>query len=896
MRAPQLWYVLIMTTPATPQPPLTVDQALRQAVIYHDAGQLLDAERLYRAILQVMPLHPDANHNLGVLVVQLKLPLAALDFLKIALEQSPNQLTYCVHYVEALLQAGQASLARQVLAEARACGLATETLDALDAVAGRLGADEAEMNALIALFNQGRYAEVERLALAMTEQFPLHSFGWKVLGALNKKLGRLEAALKLMQRAAELSPTDAETHSNLGALLRELGQLEQAQASCRRALELRPEFAEAHNNLGNTLKELGHPSAAQASYQRALELKPDYAEAYNNLGVVFTELGDFAAAQGSCRRALELKPDYVEAHNNLGIALQALGRLSEAQACYHTTLALRPDYAEAYNNLGTVFKELGHYTQARLSYQSALRIKPDHAETLCNLGHLYLAQGRFAEARTCYLRSLELKPNQAAVHNSLGYVLKELGLLTDAEASCRRAIELKPDFAGAFSNLGIILVESGRLAEAEISYRRALEIEPANSAMHSNLLCALNFTAHHGVAYCLEEARRFGRAVSPPAAAQFSVWPCAAVEPERLRIGLVSADLRNHPVGYFLEGLLPQLGGKRIELFVYASHRGDDGLTARLKPHCAAWHVTADLSDEAVACQIHADGIHILLDLGGHTAHNRLPIFAWKPAPVQASWLGYFATTGMAQMDYVLVDAVGVPAAAAHQFTERLCYLPDTRLCFTAPHDAPDLTPLPGLKQNSITLASFQNLAKITEPVLALWSRVLAGVPGARLRLQNKALGDPVVRDTLLGRLRRHGLDPARVDLAGQMTRADYLAAHAEVDFILDTFPYPGGTTTCEALWMGVPTLTLAGHTLLARQGASVLTAAGLSAWVAHDEDDFVAKAVAYAGDLKQLAVLRAGLREQVAHSPLFDAPRFSRNLEAALWYMWRDRPRAASA
>jgi len=885
-----------MTSADTPQPPLTVDQALRQAVIYHNAGQMLDAERLYRAILQVMPLHPDANHNLGVLVVQLKFPLAALEYLKTALEQSPNQLTYWVHYIEALLQAGQTSLARQVLSEGRARGLAGQALDALDAVAAKLGADETEMNAVITLFNQGRYAEVEQLAQAMTEQFPLHSFGWKVLGALSKKNGRLELALDMMRRAAELAPTDAEAHSNLGALLRELGQLEQAQASCRRALELKPDFAEAHNNLGNTLKELGDLVDAQASYQRALELKPDYAEVYNNLGVVFTEMGDFAAAQGSCRRALELKPDYVEAHNNLGIALQAQGRLIEAQACYQTTLALRPDYAEAHNNLGTVFKELGCYAQAQLSYQSALRIKPDHAATLSNLGHLHMASGRFAEARASYQRTLELKPNQAEVHNSLGYILKELGLLTDAEASCRRALELKPDFAGAFSNLGIILVESGRLAEAEISYRRALEIDPANLAFHSNLLCALNFTGHHDVTYCLEEARRYGRAVSQAATPRFSAWPGAAVEPERLRVGLVSADLRNHPVGYFLEGLLPHLDRKHIELFAYASHRDDDALTARIKPYCEVWHATADLSNEAVARQIHADGIHILLDLAGHTAQNRLPLFAWKPAPIQASWLGYFASTGMAEMDYVLVDPVGVPAESADQFTEDLCYLPDTRLCFTAPRDAPDLSPLPALTRHHLTLASFQNLAKITGPVLKLWSRVLASVPAARLRLQNKALGDPVIRDTVLQRLRRHRIDPARVDLMGQMTRADYLAAHAAVDFILDTFPYPGGTTTCEALWMGVPTLTLAGRTLLARQGASLLTTAGLSAWVAHDEDGYVRMAVANASDLDQLATLRAGLREQVARSPLFDAPRFSRNLEAALWQMWRSRPRSGTA
>jgi protein O-GlcNAc transferase len=295
------------------------------------------------------------------------------------------------------------------------------------------------------------------------------------------------------------------------------------------------------------------------------------------------------------------------------------------------------------------------------------------------------------------------------------------------------------------------------------------------------------------------------------------------------------------------------------------------------------------LHDEASARLIHADGVHVLLDLAGHTGYNRLPVFAWKPAPVQVSWLGYFATTGMAEMDYLLADRVGVPESQQQNFTETVWYLPDTRLCFTAPAAAVAVAPLPALQSGHITFGCFQNLSKVGDEVLAAWGKIFAALPGARLRWQSKQLGDAAVAQQQRSRLREHGIDAARVSLHGSASREAYLAAHAEVDLVLDTFPYPGGTTTCEALWMGVPTVTLAGDTLLSRQGASLLAAAGLDDWVATNVKDYIAKAIAMANDTPKLMTLRKGLREQVNTSPLFDAKRFAKNFEDALWGMWQE-------
>ena len=287
---------------------------------------------------------------------------------------------------------------------------------------------------------------------------------------------------------------------------------------------------------------------------------------------------------------------------------------------------------------------------------------------------------------------------------------------------------------------------------------------------------------------------------------------------------------------------------------------------------------------------IHDDGIHILIDLAGHTAYTRLPVFAWKPAPIQVAWLGYFATTGLTEMDYLIADHVGVPEENRTHFTEQLWYLPETRLCFSPPDTELPVTTLPAIHNEYITFGCFQNLSKVSEVVLSTWADALNAVPDSHLRWQCKQFVDAPVAERVRQRFQELGISPDRISLRGGTSRETYLSAHSEVDMILDTFPYPGGTTTCEALWMGVPTLTLAGDTLLSRQGASMLTAAGLPDWIADSRENFVTKAISLSGDVAGLADLRATLRNQVRVSPLFDAPRFAHNLENALWGMWQAR------
>lgn len=440
-------------------------------------------------------------------------------------------------------------------------------------------------------------------------------------------------------------------------------------------------------------------------------------------------------------------------------------------------------------------------------------------------------------------------------------------------------------------NLGVVFKDLGQLDQALVSIRRALEIDPDYAMAYDNLLFIHNYLGDRPPSAMLEEARYYG-AVVAKTASPYSAWP-NPTEPDRcLRVGMVSGDLCNHPVGYFLVGVLEALtlqAANRIELFGYANRSSDDETGNRIRACCRGWHSVIGLPDNTLAQLIHEDGIDILIDLAGHTAHNRLPVFAWKPAPIQVSWLGYFATTGVAEMDYFIADPWTLPDSEEMYFSERIWRLPETRLCFTPPEAEVEVGPLPALSAGHVTFGCFNNLTKMSDAVVALWSRVLANVPNSHLFLKSQQIREVSVRKDIAKRFAAHGIDASRLLLDEYVPRANYLAAYQQVDIGLDPFPYPGGTTTVEALWMGVPVLTLAGERFLSRQGVGLLMNAGLPEWVASSPDDYVARAVAHAGNLERLSAQRNDLRQQVMASPIFDAKRFALHFEAALRGMWQE-------
>ncbi len=704
--------------------------------------------------------------------------------------------------------------------------------------------------------------------------------------------GKLLEAVQSYEAAITQNPGYGDAYINLSIALRLQKRFDAALNQLEQARRLAPDDAYIHYNLGILSKEQGHNPAAILHLEKAIQINPAMEDAWLDLILCHQAQRNLQATQEILQKAVVQFPSGGEFHLMLGNLYKQLNQPDLALASYSRAAALMPARAEAHGNLALLLQKQGNYRAAEASYRQLVKLEPARYEAHYNLGNVLNQLGKPEEALSAYQNALRINPDYAVAYHNQGNVLRDLGRIPEAEASFRKAIASQSgSFAGAYVGLGDILRETGRMKEALESYRAAIKTDPAYLDAHCSLLFNLSF----GGLCTSDEYKAEVDAYGAKLAAQvtpYTHWNTRADVDRPLRVGLVSGDFGSHPVGYFLENVLRHISPAKIDLVAYSSKERQDELAKRLKQYFSTWRDIEAVSNQLASGLVHDDGIDILIDLAGHTAMNRLPMFAWKPAPVQLSWLGYFGSTGVPGMDYVLADNISVPDQHAEYFTEKVWYLPETRLCFTPPVLAKEAgnaaPPLAAEKNGFITFGCFQNANKINDFTLALWARVFQMIPDARLRFQCRQFESASARMEMLSRLSQHGIDAARVDLHGPSSREAYLAAHSEVDIILDTYPYAGGTTTCEALWMGVPTMTLAGHTMSSRQGASLLGYAGLNAWIAHDEDNYVKLAVGHAGDISGLSRLRSGLRNQLAESSLFDGARFASNLESELQKMWQ--------
>ena len=477
---------------------LTVDQQLQQlqqGAAAHNLGNLQEAERLYRAILQVQPNHPEANHNLGLIAVSMNQSSVAIPFFKSAIDANPNVESFWLSYIEALIAERQFADAKQALKKSKKKGVGKEKIKTLmqKLVMVKVGKipipvpPQAELQKLINHYQNERYADAERLALSIIKQFPDHPSSYNVLGGVYKQTGKLSELIIVSEKVVALSPKDAEAHSNLGLTLKELGRLEESELSYKRALKLKPDFVQVHKNLGNVLGELGKLSEAEESYKQAVALKHDDAEVHNNLGNTLLALGKLGEAETSYGVAIGLRPDFVEAHFNLGAVRQQQGRSEAAEVSYKQAIALKHDWAEAHFNLGFTLKDLARLDEAEASYRQAIALKADFAEAHNNLGNTLKDLGRLEEAVTCFKQAVVLQADFSEPHNNLGNTLKDLGRLDEAEKNYRQAILLQPDYAETHNNLGNILKELGRLEEAVACYMQAIELKPDFSQANNSL-------------------------------------------------------------------------------------------------------------------------------------------------------------------------------------------------------------------------------------------------------------------------------------------------------------------------------------------------------------------------------------------------------------------------
>lgn len=638
---------------------------------------------------------------------------------------------------------------------------------------------------------------------------------------------------------------------------------------------------------GNTALQEGKWSEAAICYRRGIEACATDAPCHSNLGFALLQMGQRDEARQMLSAALALSPKDFDAMYMLGTLAQDASDMTQALAYFRAALAANPDFEQCRRSLCMALVQGGQPEQARVVMNERPAVDNNSFDYFLFKGNMHLACAEYVEAEAALLTACSMDPTNTTALNNLGAAQLGKRDAISAIATYGKVLAISPKLASTFCNRAAAFQLSGQIGRAIRGYRETLALDPSNLRARQNLLGALTHSMDCSPADYLAEARKFGD-VARERAQPYTHWPWQPNQVRPLRVGFVSGDLRMHPVGYFLSGILAHVDCNVMQCIAYSNAVNEDSYSAQLRSSFAEWHVTHQLTDAELAAHIHADQIDILVDLAGHTAHNRLGVFAWRAAPIQVTWLGYWASTGVAEIDYILVDEVSVPPREASHFSEKPWYLPHTRLCFTPPTGIEDLRPStpPALSRGFVTFGSFQKLDKLSDETLQAWAAVLNRLPLARLRLQSRPLGYTESIKYLQARLANANINLTRVDLVGEMPRDQYLQAYSDVDIVLDTFPFPGGTTTAEALWMGVPTLTLAGTTLLGRQGESMLGCLGMTDWVAYSTTEYVESALKKASDLEGLAALRATLREAALPSPLFDAAAFARNLTSAFCEM----------
>ncbi|MFP4087844.1 MAG: tetratricopeptide repeat protein, partial [Desulfobacteraceae bacterium] len=548
------------------------------------------------------------------------------------------------------------------------------------------------------------------------------------------------------------------------------------------------------------------------------------------------------------------------------------------------------DCVEAWNSLGNICQADGRLSEAQQCYQKALEIDAKHGSAANNLGNLYQKRGRLEAAETYYRRALSVCSQDPEVLSNLGQCLRSQGRLTEALAAIDRALEQDPEFAGAHNHRGLIFQDQGRIDEALQSFDEAASLSPDNAAFCSNRLLAMYYNWRATPMDHLHAARKWWTQYE----SEVAKGPSFEIDPDpfrRLRIGFVSGDFRNHSVGFFLMPLFMCYDRQQLEIHCYAQVENPDETTDRFRRSASGWYSTMGRDAAAVAEQIRADRIDILIDLAGHTAHNRLDVFALRPAPVQITWLGYPGTTGSPEIDYRITDAVADPPGESEAWhTERLLRLPNGFLCYEAPEEASPVASPPMIRNGHVTFGSFNTLPKLNSQVIETWATLLRSVPTARLVVKCRQLGDADTCQRMRDQFASLGVPAHRIRLMPKVEGTKgHLAMYHEVDIGLDPFPYNGTTTTCEALWMGVPVVTLRGDRHSGRVGASILSGLGLKELIAEDQADYVERAALLASDREHLTHLCRTLRERMMASPLCDGWGFSRSFAGVLSKIWID-------
>jgi predicted O-linked N-acetylglucosamine transferase (SPINDLY family) len=822
----------------------TPEQLLENALAAHRKGSIADAKRLYASLLNIDPANAAAYGNLAIIAAQ----------------------------------QGDLATAERLFRE----GIRLKPTDPPGY--NKLGS---------VLQQQGRLTEAiaaHRHALQLNSNY---AGAYLALGNALRQQGNLEEAMEAYRSAIKAKRDYPEAHNNIGVLLQMQGKLAQAASAYREAAALRPAYAEAVFNLGAVLHQNHALDAAEAAYRRVIELNPAVAVVHNNLGTVLKDRGLLDQALAAFDRAVELKPDYAEAFYNRATVLQEQARLEDALAAYGEAIGLRNDYADAINNAGIALQELGRAGDAVELYRELLQRMPAHADACNNMGTALLVEGRAEEARAAFEQALAHKPDFPEAVYNLGNARRELGDLSGAIAAYRNALQLRPDHADAFSQLVHHRALACDWSDFETDQAMLVEMVRRGGRVPPFYL----FSTPASASDQLICAERWIAPIKPPPEAVFA--HDVSARRERIRLGYLSGDFHQHATAQLIAELFELHNRDRFEIFAYSYGTDDHSpMRARLDRAFDRFVDIRALSHRDAAQRIHADKIDILVDLKGYTYHARPAISAYRPAPVQVSFLGYPATMGADFIDYVIVDPIVVLDSQQPFFSENLVHLPgsyqvndrrrDVARGGTSRQDW-------GLPEGGLVFCSFNNSYKISPAFFGIWMRLLRAVPGSVLWLLE---ANELVRGNLCSEAEKRGVEAGRLVFAPRVALAEHLGRHRHADLFLDTLPCNAHTTASDALWVGLPVLTCCGDTFAGRVAASLLTAVGLPELITPSLEEYERTALALARDPQRLTALRQKLADNRDASSLFDPVKLTGNIEAAyarMWQTWLSRQKPAA-
>jgi protein O-GlcNAc transferase len=751
---------------------------------------------------------------------------------------------------------------------------------------------DSERHKAIQYYESGQLQRAEKTCKEILRMNPNHPDSLYLLGIITHQIGKADVATNLINKAILSDPENPFYYCSLGNVFHNQGKLDEAISCYQKTVQFDPSFIEAYHNIGVVLQHQGKLDEAISYYQKTVELKPDYAEAYNNMGNVFHNQGKLDEAISCYEKALDVRPGYAGVCYNIGNVFHNQGKLDEAISYYQKAVQLKPDYAEAYNNMGNVFYDQGKLDEAISCYEEVVQLKPDYAEAYNNMGNVFHNQGKSDEAISYYQEAVRLKPDYAEAYNNMGSGFKGKGELDEAISCYQKAVQLKPDYAEAYSELVHALRQTCTWQELERVTAKLdnFTTKALDNGTRTAEMPIINLTIHDDPSRNFAVAKSWSSDIARTMSnsrMHFSFddkqW-CKT----RIVVGYLSDDFHDHPVAHLMLSLFGLHNRDEFEVFCY-SYGPDDGsyYSKRIQQDSDRFVDVRNLGHVDAAKCIYNDQVDILVDLKGYETGSRLAICALRPAPIQVSYLGFLGTTGADFLDYIITDRIVTPEDHACYYSENFVYLPH---CYqvndhTQTVSNKDCTNADfGLSEDSFVFCSFNSPYKIERVMFDIWMKILRQIPEGVLWLLG---GNEAAERNLRREAWDSGVAPERLFFSKRLPLDEHLARLKLADLALDTRVYNGGATTSNALWAGVPVITLQGSHFLSRMSASSLSAIGLSELITHSLEEYEALAVRLACNPDELQAIRERLAKNRLTKPLFDTPRFARNLEKAYKEMW---------